>query len=60
MLNTFDEINDILNDMHHKQIVKRMVEPIDENNVHPLDWAEATGLVEETFSTVYPDADYRG
>lgn len=60
MLNDFDAINDILNAMADEGILEPMVEPIDEDNVHPLDWAEATGLVEEIFSTVYPDADYRG
>ena len=56
MLNDFDAINDILNAMADEGILEPMVEPIDEDNVHPLDWAEVTGLIEEIVSTVYPDA----
>lgn len=53
MLNDFDEINDILQSMADDG----MVEPCDDINAHPLDWAEAAGLVEEVFGEMYPEAD---
>jgi hypothetical protein len=31
------------------------VEPIDETDCHPLDWAEVTGLVDELIDEIYPE-----
>ena len=53
MLNNFEDINRILNEMAQYDIV----EPIDEPNCHPLDWAEVTGLIEEVFEDIYPYAE---
>ena len=47
----FDEINAILNQLADENIVEPMVEPIDENDCHPLDWADVTG----TFDEMYPE-----
>jgi hypothetical protein len=52
MLN-FDEINDILNDMAQAGIVEPMVEPIDEQDCHPMDYADVTGLFDE----MYPEPE---
>jgi hypothetical protein len=52
MLN-FDEINDILNDMAEAGIVEPMVEPIDEPDCHPMDYADVTGLFDE----MYPEPE---
>lgn len=57
MLNNFDDINAILNEMADHGIVEHMAEPIDENDCHPLDWAEVTGLLDEVFDEVYPYAE---
>jgi hypothetical protein len=32
-----------------------MVEPIDENDCHPLDWAEVVGCADDIFDEVYLD-----
>jgi hypothetical protein len=53
MLHDFEEINAILSAMHDEG----MVEPIDENDCHPLDWAEVVGIVDEVFDDVYPEAE---
>ena len=57
MLNNFDDVNAILNEMAEQGIVEPMVEPIDENDSHPLDWAEVTGLLDEVFEDIYPYAE---
>lgn len=31
------------------------IEPIDEKDCHPMDWAEVTGLVEEVVDQIYPE-----
>jgi hypothetical protein len=49
------EINDILNQLADEGILEPMIEPIDEQNCHPLDWAEVTGLSDEIFDEVYSE-----
>lgn len=46
---SFEEINSILNQMAEEGIVEPMVEPIDEKDTHPMDFAEVTGLWEEMY-----------
>jgi hypothetical protein len=36
-------------------IVEPMVEPIDELDCHPLDWAEVVGCADDIFDEVYLD-----
>lgn len=55
-MNDFEEINAILNAMADEQIVEPMVEPCDEDGVHPLDWADAVNLFDEVCSVLYPEA----
>ena len=49
----FDDVNLILSEMAEQD----MVEPIDENDCHPLDWAEVTGLIDEVLEDIYPYAE---
>ena len=49
----FEDVNRILDEMNQHGIV----EPIDEPDCHPLDWAEVTGLLDEVFDEVYPYAE---
>lgn len=53
----FEDVNRILNEMAEQGIVEPMVEPIDEHDAHPLDWAEVTGLIDEVFDELYPYAE---
>jgi hypothetical protein len=55
MLNDFEDVNRILNEMANVG----MVEPIDEPYCHPLDWAEVVGVVDEVLGEIYPEAEYR-
>jgi len=55
-----DAINAFLNQLANEGMVEPMAEPIDDSNVHPLDWAEVVGIADEIFDEMYPDADYRG
>lgn len=57
MLYDFEDVNRILNEMAEHGIVEPMVEPIDEPDCHPLDWAEVTGLLDEAFDEIYPNAE---
>jgi hypothetical protein len=50
-----DTINSILADMADAGIVEPMVEPIDENDCHPLDWAEVIGCADDIFEEIYLD-----
>ena len=52
-LNDFEEVNAILSAMTDED----MVEPIDEQDCHPLDWAEVVGILDEVFDDVYPEAE---
>lgn len=56
-MNDFDDVNRILDEMAREGIVEPMVEPIDENDCHPLDWAMVTGLADEVFDEIYPYAE---
>jgi hypothetical protein len=49
----FEEINAILNQMADEGIVEPMVEPIDEQDCHPMDFADVTGLFDE----MYPEPE---
>jgi hypothetical protein len=53
----FDSINRILSNMADEAILEPMVEPIDDDNCHPLDWAEVVGCADEIFDGMYPCAD---
>lgn len=55
----FEDVNMILNEMAEAGIVEPMVEPIDENDCHPLDWAEVVGVVDEVFGEIYPEAEMK-
>lgn len=52
----FEEINGLLAEMADDGIVEPMVEPIDENDCHPLDWASVVGV--DIFDEIYPEADF--
>jgi hypothetical protein len=45
MMNDFDDVNQILSEM----VDDGMIEPIDEPNCDPFDYAEVTGLWEEMY-----------
>lgn len=50
-----DAINAILNQLAEEGMVEPMVEPIDESDCHPMDWAEVVGLADELADDIYPD-----
>ena len=54
MLNDFEDVNRILDELAEQGIVEPVVEPIDEDTCHPLDWAEVVGV--DIFDVVYADA----
>ena len=60
MLNTFDDVNRILAELAQQGTIEPMVEPIDESDCHPMDWAEVVGIADEMFDEIYPQADFRG
>lgn len=45
MLNDFEDVNRILAELAED----KMVEPIDENDCHPMDYADVTGLFDEMY-----------
>lgn len=49
MLNDFDSVNDILNQMADEGMIEPMVEPIDDPSVEVnfWDWADVVDVVEE-------------
>jgi hypothetical protein len=49
MLNDFDTINQILNEMAEDGILEPLAEPIDASDCNPFDYAEVTGLWEEMY-----------
>lgn len=55
-----DEINAVLDQLAFEGTLEPMIEPIDESDCHPMDWAEVTGLADEVFDEIYPEAQYRG
>ena len=56
MMYAFEDINAILSVLAEQGIVEPVVEPIDENDCHPLDWASVVGV--DIFDEVYPEADF--
>lgn len=52
-----DAINAILAELADREIIEPMVEPIDEVDCHPLDWAEVVGVTDEIFDEMYPGAE---
>lgn len=48
----FEDVNRILAEMAEEKIV----EPIDEEDCHPLDWASVVGV--DIFDEIYPEADF--
>lgn len=56
MLNDFEDVNGILAALADEGILEPMVEPCDESDVHPLDWAESVGLFDEVADLLYPGA----
>lgn len=55
MLNDFDVVNRILAELAEDGTIEPMAEPCDDNDVHPLDWAESVGLFDEIASILYPE-----
>ena len=49
MLNSFDDVNRILAELAEMGTIEPMVEPIDENDCHPMDYADVTGLWDEMY-----------
>ena len=52
----FEDVNQILSELADAGIVEPTIEPIDENDCHPLDWASVVGV--DIFDEVYPEADF--
>jgi hypothetical protein len=52
----FEHINTVLAELAEQGIVETVVEPIDEEDCHPLDWASVVGV--DIFDEVYPEADF--
>jgi hypothetical protein len=50
-----DEINAFLNQLADDGTLEPLVEPIDCEDCHPMDWAEVTGLVDELADEIYPE-----
>lgn len=49
---SIDEINAVLAQF----TTEGYIEPIDDPNCHPLDWAEVVGVADEIFDEMYPQA----
>lgn len=49
MLNDFDSVNSVLNDLAEQGILEPMIEPIDDPNleVDYWDWADVIGIVDD-------------
>lgn len=56
MLSDFEDVNRILDELAEKGIVEPVVEPIDEDTCHPLDWADVVGV--DIFDEVYAEPLY--
>ena len=50
----FEDVNRILDELAEQGIVEPVVEPIDEDTCHPLDWAEVVGV--DIFDEIYPES----
>ena len=55
---SFEEINSILDQMAQQGTIEPMVEPIDENDTHPMDFAEVAGLWEEMYPEPIDENDF--
>jgi hypothetical protein len=60
MLNDFEDVNRILDELAEAGIVEPMVEPIDEADCHPLDFADVTGLFDEMYPEPQEMVDENG
>lgn len=47
---------DDINAMLVECVVEGYIEPIDDPNCHPLDWAEVVGIADDIFDAMYPQA----
>ena len=58
MLNDFDDVNRILNELADAEIVEPMVEPIDDPSVEVnfWDWADVVGAVDDFVPEEYTNA----
>jgi hypothetical protein len=54
-----DTVNSLLSQLAYEGILEPMVEPIDESDCHPMDWAEVTGLADELVDEIYPESQYK-
>ena len=54
----FEEVNAILAELADLEIVEPKVEPIDEQDCHPLDYADVTGLFDEMYPEPLDMADF--
>jgi hypothetical protein len=52
------ENTDLINSLLDQLAIRDIIEPIDENNCHPMDWAEVTGLLDEVFDDIYSEDNY--
>jgi hypothetical protein len=52
------EDTDLINLLLDQLVTHDTIEPIDENNCHPMDWAEVTGLLDEVFDDIYSEDNY--
>lgn len=52
---SLDDINAILNQLADDGILEPMVEPIDEPDCDPIDFADVTGLFDE----MWPETEFR-
>jgi hypothetical protein len=56
MLNDFEDVNRILDELAEQGILEPVVEPIDEETCHPLDWADVVGV--DIFDELYHEPLY--
>jgi hypothetical protein len=52
----FEDVNQILAELSDAGIVEPTIEPIDENDCHPLDWASVVGV--DIFDEVYQEDNF--
>ncbi len=55
---TFDDINNLLHSYADAGILEPMVEPIDESDCDPIDYAVVTGLFDEMWPSYDCDIDF--
>jgi hypothetical protein len=56
-LNTFDNC-DTINRILAECAMNGMAEPLDFEAIHPMEYAEVTGLVDELIDEIYPENDW--